>query len=81
MRSSAPSRWWRPALVVFMGVDLVGLIALLVNQFVSDDPVYPWLLGMGLVMIALPLLVQGADYLLSSPLRAAVVPNAGEKIP
>lgn len=81
MRSHPPSRWLRPALVGFLAVDLIGLISLVINQFVSENPVYPWLLGMGLVLIALPLLAQAADYLLEAPAHPAIVPNAGEKIP
>ena len=81
MRPSTPSRWLRWALVGFLAVDLVGLLSLIINQFVSDNPVYPWMLGMGLALIALPLLAQAADYVLKPPAHAPIVPNAGEKIP
>ena len=51
------------------------------DQVFSADPTYPWIIAMALVIAALPLLAQAADYVLSAPAGTAFIPNAGEKIP
>jgi hypothetical protein len=81
MPSPTRSRWRRRALVGYLALDLLALIALLVNQAVSENPLYPWLIALGLVLIALPTLGRAADYLLMPPPQAAIVPDTGEKIP
>ena len=81
MRSTAPSRLRRHALLGFLAIDMLGLVALVVDQVFSADPVYPWIIAMGLVIAALPLLAQAVDYVLSPPSDAAIVPDTGEKIP
>lgn len=81
MRSTSASRLRRHALLGFLAVDMLGLAALLLDQVFSADPVYPWIIAMGLVIAALPLLAQAVDYVLSTPSDAAIVPDTGEKIP
>ncbi|RZA15762.1 MAG: hypothetical protein EOP93_16405 [Lysobacteraceae bacterium] len=81
MRSNSSSRLRRNALVGFLALDLLGLLALLADQLFSANPAYPWLIALGLVMAALPMLVQAADYVLTPPQGGGIVPNAGEKIP
>ena len=81
MRSTSASRLRRHALLGFLAVDMLGLAALLLDQVFSTDPVYPWIIAMGLVIAALPLLAQAFDYVLSTPVEAAIVPDAVEKIP
>ena len=81
MRSPSTTRPYRLALVGFLALDLVGLVALLFDQLLSDHPVYPWVIALGMVLIALPLLGQAVDYVLAPPSEAAIVPDTGEKIP
>lgn len=81
MRSAFHPRLRRHALVGLLAVDLLGLIALVVDQVFSTNPTYPWIIAMALVLAALPLLAQAADYVLAPSLGTAIVPNAGEKIP
>ncbi|GHC04175.1 hypothetical protein [Thermomonas carbonis] len=81
MRSTFSSRLRRHALLGFLAIDMLGLVALVVDQVFSTDPVYPWIIAMGLVIAALPLLAQAVDYVLSTPADAAIVPDTGEKIP
>lgn len=81
MGSTSAPRLRRHALLGFLAVDMLGLVALLVDQVFSADPVYPWIIAMGLVIAALPLLAQAVDYVLSTPAEAAIVPDTGEKIP
>jgi hypothetical protein len=81
MRTTSPSRLHRHALLGFLAIDMLGLVALVVDQVFSADPVYPWIIAMGLVIAALPLLAQAVDYVLSPLPDAAIVPDTGEKIP
>ena len=81
MRPTSAPRLRRHALLGFLAIDMLGLVALVVDQVFSADPVYPWIIAMGLVIAALPLLAQAVDYVLSTPDAAAIVPDTGEKIP
>ena len=81
MRSAFLPRQRRHALVGLLAIDLLGLVALVMDQVFSADPTYPWIIAMALVIAALPLLAQAADYVLSAPAGTAIIPNAGEKIP
>lgn len=81
MRSAFHPRLRRHALVGLLAIDLLGLIALVLDQAFSTNPTYPWIIAMALVVAALPLLAQAADYVLSTPSGRVIVPNAGEKIP
>ena len=81
MRSAFLPRLRRHALVGLLAIDLLGQIALVLDQAFSTNPTYPWIIAMALVLAALPLLAQAADYVLSTPSGRVIVPNAGEKIP
>ena len=81
MRPSPRPRLHRIALIAFLALDLLGLVALVYDQLFSVEAPYLWVVSAVLVLAALPLLVRLADYVLAPPEDGDIVPTAGGKIP
>ena len=81
MRPSHHPRLRRSALIAFLALDLLGLVALLYDQLLSVESPYLWVVSAVLVLAAFPLLGRLADYLLAPPEDGDIVPTAGGKIP
>lgn len=81
MPTSSRFRLRRIALIAFLALDLLGLVALLYDQLFSVDGPYLWVLSTVLVLAALPLLARAADYVLTPPEDSDIIPTAGGKIP
>lgn len=81
MRPSHRSQLRRSALIAFLALDLLGLVALLYDQLFRVETPYLWVVSAVLVLAALPLLVRLADYLLTPPEDSDIIPTAGGKIP
>lgn len=71
----------RAALVAFLALDLLGLVALLYDQLFSVQAPFLWVVSATLVVIAMPLLVRLADAVIEMATDQATIPNPGEKIP
>ncbi len=81
MRPSHRSQLRRTALIAFLALDLLGLVALVYDQLFSVETPYLWVVSAVLVLAALPLLARLADYVLAPPDDSDIVPTAGGKIP
>ncbi len=79
----APHRFQlrRVALIAFLALDLLGLVALVYDQLFSVESPYLWVVSAVLVLASLPLLVRLADYVLAPPDDSDIIPTTGGKIP
>lgn len=71
----------RIGLVAFLAADLMGLSALVYDQWFAVEMPQAWLLAAVLTVCALPLLVRGADAVMTMAREAAAGAFPGEKIP
>jgi hypothetical protein len=81
MRSSLRYHLLRGALVAFLALDLLGLVALLYDQLFSVETPYLWVMSGVMVLAALPMLTKLADYLLAPPGEGGIGTFSGGKIP
>jgi hypothetical protein len=71
----------RFGLIAFLAADLLGLSALVYDQWFVVDTPQAWLLATVLTVCALPLLVRAADAVMAMATESGLGPNPGENIP
>jgi hypothetical protein len=81
MRSALHQHLPRFGLVAFLAADLLGLSALLYDQWFAVDAPQAWLFAAVLTVCALPLLFRAADAVMVMAQDVASGQITGEKIP
>ncbi len=71
----------RFGLIAFLAADVLGLSALVYDQWFAVDRPQAWLLATVFTACALPLLVGVADAVIAMAAAARLGPNPGENIP
>lgn len=71
----------RFGLIVFLAADLLGLSALVYDQWFAVDRAQAWVLATVLTLCALPVLARVADAVMVMAADAPLGANPGEKIP
>ena len=71
----------RYGLIAFLAADLLGLSALVYDQWFAVDRPQAWLLAAVLTACALPVLVRAADAVMAMAAETGLGPNPGENIP
>lgn len=69
------------SLVVLLAIDLLVLVALLVNQFVTDHLLLSWAVGAVVAAGLLPWMLKIADRVLAMARTTRNVPLAGGSFP